>query len=161
MKNYLPVRWHHPQTPPPPDAEGAEETPPLFQEIRNIKQRRYLLAFAACGQVRQAARLAQVDVGSHYHWLKHDPDYPAAFAEATRIAADGWLDVAVERATRHERASDLLLLAILNAYFPERFKSRYSPKTEELPLIDLEDRARQANERLMRLRRQGQEQSAC
>src|SRR5688572_24673604 len=135
MKNYLPVRWHNLQPPPPPGDDGHEDPPPLFQEIRNIKQRRYLQAFAYCGQVREAARLAHVDVGSHYYWLKHAPGYPAAFAEATRIAADGWLDVAVERATRHERASDLLLLALLNAYFPARFKSKYGPQVDDSPQL--------------------------
>jgi hypothetical protein len=53
-----------------------------------------------CGQVKQAAIIvAEIDRGSHYYRMEHDPAYPALFADAKIQAIQDWEDEAVERAT--------------------------------------------------------------
>ena len=63
------------------------------------KQSVFLAALSICGQVKQAAILAEIDRGSHYYWMDHDPAYPALFADAKIQAIQDWEDEAVERAT--------------------------------------------------------------
>lgn len=59
-----------------------------FEPIKHPKKRAFLAAFSVFGIVGSAARLAEVDRRTHYNWLKTDPDYAAAFAEAKDDAAD-------------------------------------------------------------------------
>jgi hypothetical protein len=63
------------------------------------KQSVFLAALSICGQVKQAAILAEIDRGSHDYWMDHDPAYPALFADAKIQAIQDWQDEAVERAT--------------------------------------------------------------
>jgi hypothetical protein len=62
------------------------------------KQSVFLSALSNCGQVKDAAIAAQINRGSHYYWMDHDPAYPALFAKAKLMAIDALEDEAVERA---------------------------------------------------------------
>ena len=74
----------------------------LFSEITNLKQRRFLVAFRECGNVRASCEAAGIARSSHYRWLDEDPEYSEAFemakddavdlleAEVRRRALEGW-----------------------------------------------------------------------
>jgi hypothetical protein len=105
----------------------------------------FLDAFAVSCSVQKAARWAGVHRQCHYDWLKQDSTYPSRFAEARQRAADMLEDEAVRRAKDGVRRplvykgkqvyiqgepiyqieySDQLLIRLLEAYNPERFKRR-------------------------------------
>jgi len=50
--------------------------------IRHIKKRAFISAFARCGYVNQAAKVANIHRDTHYAWLVSDPEYAEAFEGA-------------------------------------------------------------------------------
>jgi hypothetical protein len=150
------LRYQAPSMP-PPGFEATLDEEELFPEIRNPLQRRFLMAVCATGRPSAAAELTQINLRSHYVWMYADATpYKAAFERAKVIAADRLEEAAWLGAEGNTRNSALLLMFLLNAYKPDRFKYKYAPDVEPATPA-LEERARQANERLMRLRRDAQQ----
>jgi hypothetical protein len=113
------------------------------------RQRRFLAAFAACGSVVRASRWAKTRRQTHYFWLATDPSYPARFRQAEMQAARTLEDEAVRRAHEGLRKpvwykgkivgyeteySDTLLLAVLRANNPDKFRDRI----EQVNIQDIE-----------------------
>ena len=122
--------------------------PPRFPQVTNPRQRAVLAAYARSGQVRAACAHAEVDRSMHYHWLQHDPAYHAAFADAQAQVGDWLEEVAVRRATEGEAPSDVLLIFLLKAAKPAKY--RETPRRDERSdvsellkavLLELADRA--------------------
>ena len=104
-----------------------------------LQQKRFLAAFSASASLTQAARWAKLSRQAHYNWMKEDPTYPERFADAKEKAARTLEDEAVRRAhaglrrdvrykgrvVGHETEySDTLMLALLKANAPEKFRDR-------------------------------------
>jgi hypothetical protein len=98
-----------------------------------------LMAYALSGQRKRAAELAGIDYSTHWHWLRKDPAYAEAFAEAEKMAGDVAEDKAYELAIEgyeedvyhngvvvgaQRKYLPTLLLAILNAAKPDKYKYR-------------------------------------
>lgn len=111
----------------------------MNNEIQHPKKRAFLAAFSECGNITQAAELADIDRTSHYRWVKEDPVYAAAFADAEEAAADRLEQEARRRAVEgveepvfHKgkvvgtvrKYSDTLLIFLLNGAKPEKYKQR-------------------------------------
>jgi hypothetical protein len=111
----------------------------LTQQTPN--QERFLICFAACGQIKVAARWAKLHHNCHYRWLDADPTYADRFADAERKATRRLRDEAyrrahdgVKRAIRYRghivaydlEYSDTLMLAMLKALDPA-FRDRTGP----------------------------------
>ncbi len=115
-----------------------------FPKIAHPYKRAFLAAFRETGNVRLAREVAKVGRSSHYRWLEKDPEYREAFdvakedaadvleAEAHRRAVDGWEEpvgwykgVAGGTVRRY---SDVLLIFLLKALRPERYRERYEIK---------------------------------
>ena len=47
-------------------------------------QDKFLAAYAQCGRVQKAKKIASIDNNYHTRWLKEDPGYVMAFEEATK-----------------------------------------------------------------------------
>jgi len=105
----------------PAPTEGAP-APPLFPAIQHARQRALLLVYAQSLQVSKACQHAGVSRPLHYHWLKHDPTYAAAFAEAQQLGTTWLEDVAIERATTGDKPSDVLLMFLLKAAKPDKYR---------------------------------------
>src|SRR5262245_40353683 len=99
-----------------------DASPPSFAHLANPHQRAVLAAYSRSGQVRAACVHAGVDRSMHYHWLKQDPAYHAAFHEAQAQAGDWLEEVAMQRATEGEHPSDVLLIFLLKAAKPEKYR---------------------------------------
>lgn len=99
----------------------------------------FLAAFARCGIVSQACRLAEVGRSAHYQWLHDDPEYVKAFEdskqdaieslekEAIRRARKGWLEPIFHEGAvcGHKRKySDTLLIFILKGAAPDKYRER-------------------------------------
>lgn len=151
-----------------PDEVLPAPSDALYQQITHPDKRAFLSAFSYCGRIRRAALEARVNWRMHYHWLK-DAVYAAAFEQAKELAADFLEDEAVRRATEGvQRAiyhkgdkigeetiySDTLLIFMLKAMRPERFRDNTHVKVEQDIQVNItvEERTRQANERLLKLR---------
>ena len=103
------------------------------------KQRAFLEAYSCCGSLRLAAKAANVSRRSHYRWLKSDPKYAKAFQVAREHASQVLEDEARRRAVEgvrepvyyegavcghRQRYSDNLLMFLLKANNPEKFRER-------------------------------------
>lgn len=94
----------------------------LFPHITHPKKRALLAAFAKTGQLSQAARAARMDDRMHWHWLKKDPAYAAAFVEAQHMVGDMLEQEAIRRA---KKGSDTLLIFLLKGAMPAKYRERY------------------------------------
>ena len=107
-----------------------------------------LIAFVECGRVDQAATAAGVGRRTHYDWLRDDPEYAEAFAEAEKAAARLLEDEAFRRAHDGVRRvkfgkdgsplidpatggpyiehiySDILLIFLLKGLNPNRYRDK-------------------------------------
>ena len=123
----------------------TESTESFRDRQRHSRPNRFLVCFRRCGQISRAAIQAGIHRDMHYERLRNDPTYAQAF-EAVRVEAAQVLeDEAVERAMVGEAQPVLycgkpvmyngvplirymkdtrLLIALLKAYAPDRFKDR-------------------------------------
>lgn len=105
----------------------------------NVKKKAFLVAFAECGNVTQAALSAGIVRQTHYDWLDKFPEYAELFEQAKESAADRLEQEARRRAVqgveevvyyqgkevgRQLRYSDNLLMFMLKGERPEKFKDR-------------------------------------
>lgn len=109
-------------------------------ETKSQKQRRFLVAFAQTGNVTFSAKEAGIDRTTHYsRWMK-EPRYATRFNDAKEQAADVLEGEALRRAVQGieepvfyrgeridtiKRYSDILLIFLLKAVRPEKFRDRY------------------------------------
>ena len=152
-----------------PDDVELNQADALYQQITHPAKRAFLSAFAYCGRIRRAALEAQVNWRMHYHWLRADPAYAEAFEQAKGLAADFLEDEAIRRATEGvQRAvyykgtqvgeetlfSDTLLIFMLKGMRPEKYRDTSHLKVDSEVHVNLsiEQRTREAHERLLRLR---------
>ena len=100
----------------------AAPPPPLFPEVTDAKKHALLVAYAKCGRITEASRAAKVLWRNHYNWIRDDPVYAAAFAEAKGLAVERLEDEAYRRA---EMGSDTLLIFLLKGAMPAKYRERY------------------------------------
>lgn len=137
----------------------------IFPMIQDGRKRAFLWAYAtvAEGKLRRASRLAKVHTWQHYRWLAEDPAYAEAFKMADDMAGDYLVECTRIRATEYgpngERPSDILLMFALKAKRPE-YRDNWTIAHEHSGEVTMaiEERTRQANERLLKLRRAQQAQ---
>jgi hypothetical protein len=100
---------------------------------------RFLLAFAAHGNVSAAAKTARVARRTVYAWQEHDEHFLAAFREAELMAIDrlereahrravtGVLEPVYqggERVGTVRKFSDTLLIFLLKGFKPEKYREK-------------------------------------
>jgi hypothetical protein len=113
----------------PTRAHGARRAPDtsLFPQIQHGKQRAMLATVAHCLSVTAACAQVGISRQTHYGWLRQDPAYAAAFADAHQLGI-AWLeDVAIQRATAGDRPSDVLLIFLLKAARPDKYRDLQRP----------------------------------
>ncbi len=124
-----------------------------YRFIASAKKNNFLNAYAACGSVKTAALEAGVDRTTHYTWLE-DETYRKAYERARQIAADALEEEARRRAVEGwmERGvrvySDKLLIALLKANFPDRYKERVESKVELSGEVGIVEALKEARRRL-------------
>lgn len=104
-----------------------------------LKKAQFLEVFPTEGTVTHAAQKVGVDRSAHYRWLKEDPAYAAAFAEAEVKALDGLEREARRRAIEGTEKpvyqggkligtireySDTLLIFLMKGANPSRYRER-------------------------------------
>ena len=114
----------------------ASPTADLFPTISHIGKRAFLTAYMQCGQLRHSCRQTGLDHTNHYYWLKTDPAYAEAFTQAREYAVDHLEDIAMARATAVEKPSDILLIFLLKAARPEKYRD-HQRKDESRDISEL------------------------
>lgn len=104
---------------------------------RQHKKVAFLAAYSECGNITQAAEIADTARSNHYVWLNDDPDYPAAFAEADKQAIDKLEQEARRRAVHGveepvfhkgeicgtvQKYSDTLLIFLMKGANPVKYR---------------------------------------
>lgn len=108
-------------------------------KIQHPKKRALLAAYAECGNVSQAARIAECDRTMHYDWMRDDADYAVAFAhaegeagdalerKARELAIDGWNEPVYQGGMKvgtKRKYSATLLIFLLKGARPEKYRDR-------------------------------------
>ena len=107
--------------------------------IRTIATRTaFLSALAEGGNVRDACRRLGINRQSLYPWKANDPAFASDWDRALVLGAEALEDEARRRA---KNGSDILLMFLLRALKPEKFRDRivvkssnYSASNLELPM---------------------------
>jgi hypothetical protein len=62
----------------------------VFESDLNLDrwQKRYLLAYAESGSIRESSRRTKIVSAYHYRWLKDSPDYSVAYQQVREMYAD-------------------------------------------------------------------------
>jgi hypothetical protein len=131
---------------------------PTHRQLIHLKKT-FLEHFAEFGNISAAARHAGIERHSVYNWQEHDNDFAIAFqqaeiasleimeGEARRRAVDG---VGSQRRVYDNRGnlvdeytetkySDTLLIFLLKARAPEKYRDRYDVTTGGQPLAQVSD----------------------
>lgn len=127
-----------------------DEPVQLFPEITHVRKRAFLMAFTMVLSIPKAAQLVGMDDRRHWEWLHKDEAYREAFARAQKIAGDRaedrLYDVGLNGTKRgiyhqgvkvaeEEVVYPTLLLAIVNAALPEKYKYRQSTEVGLSPAM--------------------------
>lgn len=102
-----------------------------------LRKKAMLAAFAECGNVTQACKIADIGRTAHYEWLKDDPEYAKAFDDALEQATDRLEQEARRRAVEGtikpvfykgdecgyvREYSDTLLIFLLKGANPNKYR---------------------------------------
>jgi hypothetical protein len=89
-------------------------------DLKEVRQLRALRAYIRAGKVKTAIEAAGVTYGTWYRWVNEEPEFKRALEFAKTIAADELEEIAFEKA----KDSDTILLALLKAHRPEKYRDR-------------------------------------
>ena len=105
-----------------------------------LKKKAFLQAFAECGVIHHACDHAGIHRQTHYLWYRTDAEYALAVEDAREIAIENLEREAVRRAVKGvaepvyyqgeivgyvDRKSDTLLIFLLKANKPAKYRDRY------------------------------------
>lgn len=111
----------------------------IDKRTKQEQQDQLIEAYELCGNVTRACEEVQVPKRTHYNWIKADEAYREKFEDASRIALGILEDEAQRRAVHGweepvyykgelmghiRRYSDTLLIVLLKANAPEKYKDR-------------------------------------
>jgi len=128
-----------------------------------LKQKAFLAAYAACGNIADAARKAKCGRCSHYEWME-DAAYAEAFAEAHEQACEALESEARRRAVRGVQKpvyymgdivgtareySDVLLIFLMKGAMPEKYRDNV--KIEHTGSAELLEKLAAGRERVAKL----------
>mgnify|MGYP003140141351 CR=1 FL=1 len=84
----------------------------------------FLVAFEEWGTIRRACDVASIPRGTYERWHSEDPDFSKSVDLARRSFAESLEEIALERVRNPNKGkgSDVLLLGLLNANMPQKFR---------------------------------------
>jgi AcrR family transcriptional regulator len=98
------------------------------------KKELFIKHFNELHYVTSAARVVDVNPRTVYRWYENDPEFAAKMDVATKAATEDLECIAEERA---KKFSDTLLIFLLKARDPERFKDRVSTEIDIRVIQDI------------------------
>ena len=93
----------------------------------------FLAAFVEWGTVKKSCELAGVTTNAYKAWYTNDWEFAQAVAEARYSFAESLEDLALERVKNPDknRGSDVLLLGLLNANMPKKYRPQVNVTSED------------------------------
>lgn len=104
----------------------ARVTEAALVRVGHPKKRAFLAAFARCSIVLEGCEAAGVSRQTVEYWKVHDAEFYKLFEHAKEDAADRLEAHAVWRATHAKKPSDLLVIFMLKAMRPMKFRDNVS-----------------------------------
>jgi len=101
----------------------------LFPTISHPQKKAFLITYMTSGGLKPSCRQLGLDPSHHYYWLKTDSSYVEAFTQAKEYAVQYLEEEALARATDPVKPSDLLLIFLLKAARPEKYRD--NPRRDE------------------------------
>lgn len=94
------------------------------QEGMGLNKKVLLQAVEEWGGNARALKASTVSQSTYYRWLREDPGFADDLEQAKVAFGESMLAVAIDRVRNPDknRGSDVLLIALLNAYLPMIFK---------------------------------------
>ena len=114
-----------------PDAYGKKNVGRTNAERREDKEVRktlFLKAFRETGTRSGACRIARVSKSTYDRWISVDPEFMRAVSDARVEFGEYLEEIALERVKNPDknRGSDVLLLGLLNANLPTKFRPQFA-----------------------------------
>jgi hypothetical protein len=115
---------------------------PLSPRVRHQKKQAFLASFAVMGNISAACREAGIHRDTYRYWMEHDEVFGFYVATANQVATEHLEETAYKRAVEgtrkgvyqggelvgyHTETSDTLLIFLLKARAPEKYRDRYEP----------------------------------
>ena len=120
---------------------------------REHVQDAFLAAYAQTGTIQAAADAIEMDRNNHYRWLEADlHEYRSRWEQAQATFTDSLEALAFNRLTNPEgnRGSDVLLITMLNAHRPDKYKR--AERTDDVALDTIKAIKALAKDRTVRAR---------
>ena len=93
-------------------------------ELVKARQDAFIAAYGECGSIRAACQASDVSRSAYYGWMNNDvQNFKEKFGTARYMFREMLQDIAVERVkTQKPNDNPVLLIALLNAHYPELYK---------------------------------------
>lgn len=113
-----------------PTAETSERdsNAPAIPQTPAGRKVAFLIEYEGRGSLTAAAKAAGIVRRTHYDWLEKDPQYAKSFESAKGRALDSLETEAWDRAFE---GSDLLLIFLLKANNPAKYRDHWEPKVKD------------------------------
>ena len=97
-------------------------------EAKEMRQASFLRAYRKIGTRSGAFRVAKISKDTYERWMKFEPDFMRAVSEARQEFGEYLEEIALERVKNPDknRGSDVLLLGLLNANLPQKFRPQFA-----------------------------------
>ena len=94
------------------------------QEVMAINKAKLIKAVEEFGGNMKAIRAAEISQRTYNRWLKDDPEFKENLEKAKIAFGENMLEIAIDRIKNPDKGkgSDVLLIAILNAYMSHVFR---------------------------------------
>jgi len=97
-------------------------------DIKDARKRAFIVALTECGNVKAACDVAKIKSRQTvYTWRDEDDVFAAQWYDAMTEAGE---NLETEARRRAMDSSDTLLIFLLKAHFPEKYRERYEVKGE-------------------------------
>ena len=100
----------------------------------------FLKSYGELGTVRDAVRVVGITRGAYRRWMNDDPEFMRSVDEAKQEHGEYLEGLALERVTNPDknRGSDVLLLALLNANLPQKYRPQVAMSEDSAKDLILE-----------------------
>ena len=98
------------------------------REAKEMRQASFLRAYRKIGTHSGAFRVAKISKDTYNKWMKTEPDFMREVSEARHEFGEYLEEIALERVKNPDknRGSDVLLLGLLNANLPQKFRPQFA-----------------------------------
>ena len=98
------------------------------KEDKGVRKAAFLRAFREVGTRNGAFRIAKISKATYDRWVWTDPDFMRAVSDAQVAFGEYLEEIALERVKNPDknRGSDVLLLGLLNANLPTKFRPQFA-----------------------------------